>query len=487
MGEQLLSVGIDIGTSTTQLILSRLTLENRATPFTVPRVSIAGREVLYRSAIHFTPLLSDTVIDAAGVRAIVEEEYRKSGFDKSQVDTGAVIITGETARKENAQEVLSALSEFAGDFVVATAGPDLESILAARGAGADEYSKEKHTEICHFDIGGGTANLSLWSHGELVQTGCLDVGGRLLKLDRETGRITYVSPGITRAAGHLEHAGRGLSPAAPYRIPAVGDTAAPETLAPVIQTMVEALEQAAGLRPGRERMDAFLTQGTRWEPRAVPVVSFSGGVADCIDAPHDDWKAYGDIGVLLGRAIAASQAFQQAGRFRGAETIRATVVGAGSHATDLSGSTIFYRDMTFPLKNLPILKLTAQEEKGDAAALAQSIRDKLGWFADEGGLSQLVLALRGEDNPSYARIQALARGVADGLAPLRQAGFVPIVAVETDQAKVLGQALAPLVDGPLLCLDGVGVDSGDYLDIGAPVANGAVLPVVIKTLVLNRN
>ncbi len=93
-----------------------------------------------------------------------------------------------------------------------------------------------------------------------------------------------------------------------------------------------------------------------------------------------------------------------------------------------------------------------------------------------------MLALRGEDNPSYARIQALARGVADGLAPLREAGFVPIVAVECDQAKVLGQALAPLLDGPLLCLDGVGVDSGDYLDIGAPVAGGTVLPVVIKTL-----
>ena len=464
MAETLLSVGIDIGTSTTQLVISRLTLENRANPFSVPKVAIAEREVLYRSAIHFTPLLSDVVIDAQGVRAIVEEEYRKSGFDKGEIATGAVIITGETARKENAREVLSALSAFAGDFVVATAGPDLESILAARGAGADEYSGEKYADILHFDIGGGTANLSLWSHGELVQTGCLDVGGRLIKLDRDSGRITYVSPVITRADGHLEHAGRGLAPAAPYRIPAVGDSPTPESLAPVIQTMVEALEQAAGLRPGREKMDAFLTQGTRWEPRAA------------------DWRAYGDIGVLLGRAIAASQAFQQAGRFRGTETIRATVVGAGSHATDLSGSTIFYRDMTFPLKNLPILKLTAQEERGDAAALAQSIRDKLGWFADEGGLSQLVLALRGEDNPSYARIQALARGVADGLAPLREAGFVPIVAVECDQAKVLGQALAPLLDGPLLCLDGVGVDSGDYLDIGAPVAGGTVLPVVIKTL-----
>ena len=135
MSETLLSVGIDIGTSTTQLILSRLTLANRANPFSVPRIAIEDREVLYRSGIHFTPLLSDTVIDAEGVRTIVAEEYRKSGFAPEQVDTGAVIITGETARKENAREVLSALSQFAGDFVVATAGPDL-SPFCRPGAGA---------------------------------------------------------------------------------------------------------------------------------------------------------------------------------------------------------------------------------------------------------------------------------------------------------------------------------------------------------------
>ena len=169
------------------------------------------------------------------------------------------------------------------------------------------------------------------------------------------------------------------------------------------------------------------------------------------------------------------------------ETIRATVVGAGSHSTELSGSTIYYRDIAFPLKNLPILKLTGEEERGDAAALAQCIRDKLGWFADEGGLSPLALALRGEGNPSYARVDELARGIAGGLEPLRAQGIAPVVLVEADQAKVLGQAMAQRVEGPLLCLDSVGVDNGDYIDIGAPVAGGAVLPVVIKTLVFNKS
>ena len=333
MSETLLSVGIDIGTSTTQLVISRLTLVNRANPYAVPRVAIDKREVLYRGGIHFTPLLSDTVIDAQGVRAIVEAEYQKSGFRREDVATGAVIITGETARKKNARQVLAALSAFAGDFVVATAGPDLESILAARGAGADEYSREHHTKVLHFDIGGGTSNLALYDNGELVRTGCLDVGGRLVKLDRETGRVTYVSPSLQRWAAGANPRPTGCEPlfraAGPCPVPAVGERVTPEALAPLVQTMTEALEQAAGLLPGRDRLDAFLTQGTRWEPEGAPVVSFSGGVADCIDSPPSDWLAFGDIGVLLGRAIAASPAFQAAGRFRGRETIRATVVGAG--------------------------------------------------------------------------------------------------------------------------------------------------------------
>ena len=470
MNERLLSVGVDIGTSTTQLILSRLTLQNQANPFSVPRITITEKEVIYRSAIHFTPLLDERTIDAQGVRNIVEEEYRTSGYDKAAVQTGAVIITGETARKENARQVLSSLSGFAGDFVVATAGPDLESILAARGAGADEYSRAHRCRLLHMDIGGGTSNLALYDKGELTATGCLDVGGRLIRLD-ENRVITYISPRLQQLFPQLKTG---------WRITAVD-------LAPVVGALVRALEQAAGLGRGTDRMEQFLTEGTRWTPpQEVTHISFSGGVADCIFRPPEDDFAYGDIGVLLGRAIAASAALGQAKQVEGAETIRATVVGAGTHATELSGSTVFYRDIVFPLKNIPILKLTAQEEQGGAQSLADAIGQKLHWFADEGGLTRIALGLRGWDSPSYQRIQETARGVAQGLKPLLESGFEPIVVVEKDMAKVLGQALAALLDGPLLCLDGVGADNGDYIDIGAPVANGAVLPVVIKTLVFQK-
>ena len=472
MHESLLSVGIDIGTSTTQLVISRLTLENRAGPFSVPRITIGEKEVLYRSAIHFTPLLSETVIDAEGVRAIVAEEYRRSGFRQTDISTGAVIITGETARKENARQVLAALSDFAGDFVVATAGPDLESILAARGAGIDEYSKEHHKKILHFDIGGGTSNLAFYENGALTATGCLDVGGRLIKTER--GRITYVSPALERL---------GMSVSG-VPIPRVGDRAEESILEPVVSALTRALEQAAGLIPPDGLLEALITRDTSWTPpKEVDGTSFSGGVADCIWSPPENAFTYGDIGVLLGRAIAASPAFQRVGILRGAETIRATVVGAGSHSTQVSGSTIFYRNVDFPLKNLPVLRLTEDEERsGDA--LASALRDKAGWFADQGGMTQIALSLRGEPNPAYGRIRDLARGIQSGMEPLLERGMFPVIAVERDMAKVLGQTLWPMLgaEGALLCLDGISAGSGDYLDIGAPVAGGAVLPVVVKTL-----
>lgn len=470
MTEQLLSVGIDIGTSTTQLVLSKLTLLNRANPFSIPRIEIADKEVIYRSEVHFTPLLDERTIDAQGVREVVGKEYRASGYDKGQVQTGAVIITGETARKENARQVLESLSGFAGDFVVATAGPDLESILAARGAGADEYSKEHRCRLLHFDIGGGTSNLALYDRGELVATGCFDVGGRLIKVDREQV-VTYISPKLRQLFPQLKTG---------WRITQVD-------LAPIVGALVRALEQAAGLTGGTDRLEQFRTEGTQWSaPQGVTHLSFSGGVADCMFEPPETEFVYGDIGVLLGKAIMNSSALRQLKIIRGAETIRATVVGAGAHATDVSGSTIYYRGVSFPQKNIPILKLTRAEEDADERALAAAIEDKLRWYADEGGLSQIALGLRGWNGPSYGRVQSLARAVVRGLEPLRRGGFFPIVVVEQDMAKALGQALGALVEGPLLSLDGIGVENGDYIDIGAPVAGGAVLPVVIKTLVFNK-
>lgn len=466
MNQTLLSVGIDIGTSTTQLVFSRLTVENQASPFSVPRVAITRRELIYRSDIHFTPLLDQRTIDAEGVRAIVAREYQKAGVDRTQVETGAVIITGETARKENAAQVLAALSDFAGDFVVATAGPDLESILAARGAGVDGLSERRGACVLNFDVGGGTSNLALYDRGELQAVSCLDIGGRLVRYGQV---IDYVAPVLE---GRFPGVERGLPPER-------------STLERAVQDMAEALAQAAGLRPPDGRLDRYATAGAAPPQVFHPdYVTFSGGVADCLWSPPEDWRAYGDLGVLLGQAIGA--AFDPQKLLRGAETIRATVVGAGSHSTELSGSTIFYRAVPFPLKNIPILKLDPAEEFLPPAQLAQRLKKKLAWYADEDGQVQLALALEGFHSPAYRQVADLALGIFQGLKEWLERGFFPIVIVERDMAKVLGQALGRHISGPLLCLDGVGGRQGDYIDVGTPVAGGQALPVVIKTLAFEK-
>jgi ethanolamine utilization protein EutA len=196
MREEILSVGIDIGTSTTQLVFSKIIIENLASNFSIPRISIVDKQIIYRSEIYFTPLKSQREIDGEKIRELVEGEYHKAGIAPLDVKTGAVIITGETARKQNANDVLQKLSGLAGEFVVATAGPDLEGIISARGAGADKISEEEDSTVINLDVGGGTTNIAVFKEGKLLDTGCLDIGGRLIRIDEFSGKVLYIAEKI---------------------------------------------------------------------------------------------------------------------------------------------------------------------------------------------------------------------------------------------------------------------------------------------------
>ncbi len=448
MGKGLCSVGLDVGTTSTQLVVSRLTVQNRASDFSVPELEITAREILYRSPVHFTPLVEGNLVDGEKIRRIVEQEYQNAGISREDVDTGAVIITGETSRRENAKAVLAALSEYAGDFVVATAGPALESVLAARGAGAVEYTAKTGETVFHMDIGGGTSNLALIENGVITCTDCLNVGGRLIKLTQD-GTVQYVSPVL-----------EGICPFRP------GDRVGAEQIEPVAEKLVQALEMAAGLREQTELLQKFRT-AELGEHRGCTVsnavISFSGGVADCIEQEKEPF-AYGDIGPILGRCIRNSRLCS--GKYRlGSETIRATVIGAGCHSAQLSGSTVFCKDVSLPMKNCPVAVVAAEElERGLQQALASY--DRLP-----------VIALEGLQSPHYGQIKAMAQVLA------RELPGPIVVAVQQDMAKALGQAIA--LERPetgCLCIDRVRLSEGDYLDIGKPV--GPALPVVVKTLIL---
>lgn len=454
MDKQLLSVGLDVGTTTTQLILSRLRVVNQASGFAVPKMEITDREILYESPVHFTPLEGETLVDGEKIRAIVEEEYEKAGVRQEQVDTGAVIITGETSRKENAQTVLNTLSDFAGDFVVTTAGPHLESILAAKGAGAMERSLKERLPVLHMDIGGGTSNLCLIENGNILRTGCLNVGGRLLKRDRE-GKITYVSP-VIQDHTRLK----------------VGQMPTKEELLQLSELLCDVLCEAAGRKEKTASLEAFSTKeagSAWWPPEGEVLVSFSGGVGECIEKEVQD-NAYGDLGPMLGKAIYRSELCS--GPYAVAyKAIRSTVIGAGCHATMLSGSTVFTRGITLPLKNLPVAVFHEKEQEELALHIPQKQR------AFE---AVPVLALPGYESPSYGQIRALAKTLAQACPE----GVY--VCLQQDMAMALGNALSLLLppQTPILCLDGLAPAGQCYLDVGVPV--GPCIPVVIKTLIFER-
>ena len=455
MSKQLLSVGIDVGTTTTQVIFSRLTAQNRASAYSVPEMVIENREVICKGDVHFTPLLDNRQVDGEKLRCLVAEEYEKAGVCRENVDTGAIIITGETSRKENAAKVSRVLASFAGDFVVATAGPHLESVLAAKGAGAVEYSRKMGKKVLHMDIGGGTSNLAWIEDGIIMATGCMNVGGRLLKID-ESGTLTYISPVL-----------KGIFSGK------VGGNATREQVEALTDVLVRALEMAAGLRtPGPELEKLWTGEaGDVWQiPQGEFEISFSGGVADCI-REEKKWLEFGDIGPELGRKIRGSWLCR--GQYRlGSETIRATVIGAGCHSLQLSGSTVYVENVDLPKKNLPVVHISGDEQ--DRQDLQRIIARKLQQQDEE-----CILALPGYSAPAYRQVVDLGEKILEGF------GERPVlVALERDMAKALGQVMGLRTTQPILCVDGVYLPQESYLDVGEKV--GSALALVVKSLIMEK-
>ena len=472
----ILSVGIDVGTSTTQVVFSKLQMDNAGGYFSVPRVAIVDKEVVYKSEVYMTPLKTDVLIDTDALRDIVAAEFRKAGYRPEDTDSGAVIITGESARKENSDAVLKSLSDFAGDFVVSAAGPDMESLIAGKGSGAWQYSMDHHCRVANLDIGGGTTNVVLFEDGETLARGCLDIGGRLICMNPQ-GIITKVSPA---AAVMAQAAGVSVS---------VGDRCDELKLTAVTRQMAAALNAYLGV--GTKDIDAILRQiktpgsSDFPVPEKVQAVFFSGGVADLIYHESADTWAYGDIGVLLGRAIRESRLFTDFQKMEPGETIRATVVGAGTYTTTISGSTITYSDDIFPLKNIPVIKLDEELQEACFAGETEPVIRRIQWVLGQNDEEHFILAMPGKRNPGYMEMKRAAVSIRQIMDRVQPPGEPILLVIESDIAKAMGQMIRqqPDLKRQVVAIDSIHVEDGEYVDMGKPMMDGMVIPVVVKTLI----
>ncbi len=399
MSEHLLSVGIDIGTSTTSMVVSQITVENTASCFSVPHVDVTNTEIIYRSEIYQTPQEQGNRIDINTIEKILIEEYHKSSITADSVDSGAVIITGESSRKENASLATQHLSKLAGEFVVATAGPDLESIIAAKGAGTHQFSKDNSCTAVNLDIGGGTTNIAVFSYGDLVTKGCWDIGGRLVRLDSEN-RITYISPRLAPILADLQVS------------LIVGEPADLKTLKKLTDRMAEILAEAIGLLPQTELCNVMHTETSSPmnQEKRLDAISFSGGVAQAFYQPVSNPFLYGDIGPMLAESIRENSKFLQHNIIVPRETIRATVIGAGSYTTSISGSTIDYSNSgLFPLKSVPAILLDGECEAACISGNAEPLSKFLKAASVERDTDRLLLCFTHIKYPSYNQIIKLSK------------------------------------------------------------------------------
>ncbi|WP_134705010.1 ethanolamine ammonia-lyase reactivating factor EutA [Ammoniphilus sp. YIM 78166] len=470
--EHMLSAGIDIGTSTTKLIISRFTLVNTAGMTHVPKIEIVDKEVIHKSPLYRTPLHSFSMIDMQGVLSIVRREYEKAGISPQEIQTGAVIITGETATKQNAEEMVHFLSEQAGEFLVATAGPDLEGIIAAKGSGAFQYSKESGKTVANIDIGGGTANIAVYQAGVLKGTCTLHIGGRLIEWDGEF--VKSISPSMEQLSLQL---GRRVS---------LGERVEKDNMMPMIRYMADALARI--LREQIEQNDEVLLLGHRpnWNTR-VDEIMFSGGVGECIHRWGDpSWNPteapYQDIGVWLAEEFQTHKGLNQWKWIPPLETVRATVLGAGMQTTEISGVTIHVEGSRLPIKNLPVYSIPVHRDHFHREHLQESIERAINLFDPEREGRNFALYLSELPILRFKEVQQLAEWLAQAIEaqPNQQEPFVLVIS--NDMAKAVGQALQRLQLGrDVICIDQISVENGDYLDIGKMLQT-EVVPVVVKTL-----
>jgi ethanolamine utilization protein EutA len=471
----LVSIGVDIGSSGTQVVFSRILMRGPGEPLAMRRQA-KSRETLFMSPVAMTPFNDDgRTINGVRLRAIVDRAYVMAGITPDDVETGVVIMTGAAARRDNSAAIMDALSEEGGELVSAAAGDHMEALLAAHGAGAVEASRRDMSRILNIDVGGATTKFALIDKGRVLATAALRVGGRLVAFDLDDRIVRLDADGA-------EHAARA---GVLWRREEIADKADMQKVADAMAEMVAAAITRSPL-PENVR-EAFLTEPIG-DLGALDGVMFSGGVAEYVYLREK--RDFGDLGWRLGRALRR--------RFDAGdipwpllppgECIRATALGASQFGVQMSGATscITSHAALLPRRNLPVLSPPC-DFRGDidVGEIAAAIGRHRTMFDDDDPTREAALALRWRGEPSFERVRALAGGIAQGMADRIAAGTNLYVMLEGDVALTLGAILKQ--DMGLACeilvIDGITLRDFDYVDIGRIRMPSGMVPVTVKSLV----
>ena len=468
---ELLSVGVDIGSSTSHLVFSKLLLKADERSLT-RRFIIEDRSIIYEGRIINTPLLNDNTVDTAKLIDFLKKEYKRAGINPTEVQTGAVIITGETAKKHNAKEIVEILSNDAGNFVAATAGPNFESMIAAMGSGAKDRSKEYSKTILSCDIGGGTSNIAISVDGKIVSTACVSVGGRLIAFDSEK-KIRYITDPARTVMKHL-----GMEYQTGNRILKRDIDILAKTFAQVL------IEVITGQTNSVLTKKLMVTNDLKFTG-SIDEYMFSGGVAELIYGGNG---THNDMGQILSDKINILTSELTSPVIEPLNKIRATVIGAGAHSLSISGSSGFMDNkLKFPIINVPVVKVDVEESKLSVQHVVSKVNSSFQRFDLKEGEETVALYFKDPIRNSYPKVELFAKSIEAAL-PNSIDKKIPIILIfETDIACSVGNVIRREtgLKTNLLTLDELDLKEGDWVDIGRPLVGDQVFPVTVKSLVFN--
>lgn len=468
---ELLSVGVDIGSSTSHLAFSRLTLEQRNARYVVVK-----RELLYQSPIHFTPYVEnaehENIIDSDGLEAFIKKDYQEAGFTRDDIDTGALILTGVAVLRRNARAIGELFAADAGKFVAVSAGDGLEATMAAHGSGAVARSAEIEGTVLNMDVGGGTTKFARCSQGHVDQVTALEGGARLIVTGAD-GRIIRLEP-------------TGAAYAAELGIPlALGDTPTVDQLDAIADRMAMRMVEGAGLTPISPETEKLLRLPRLAGEAEITALIFSGGVSEFIYGRAEG--DFGDLGPLIAKHLRTRIDPLGLTVEQPRATIRATVIGASQYTIQVSGSTIFIDpDDSVPVRNVPVVA-PEFDFAGDIVpgAIIDAIGKALNRLDLAHGDQAVAIAFHWEGSATFQRLHDFCTGISDGLGEFTARGHPIMLVNDSDVGGLLGLHLKQEIGVECACIsiDGIELKEFDYIDIGALIPSSGAVPVVIKSLV----
>lgn len=465
---KLTSVGVDIGSSTSHLVFSRLELKLEGTRYRVTR-----REIVNESEILLTPYVDDTRIDVEALEAFINKQYKNARINREEVDTGALILTGVAVRRRNARAIAELFAAEAGKFVAVSAGDGLEATMAAHGSGAVAYSAKTGGVVLNIDIGGGTSKFAVCNNGKVQEVSSIDIGARLLAFDPDGALV------------RIEEAGRKHAARAGMNVE-LGQKVSQDGLHAMVSGMIEKLFAMIGPEPVSDELKGFLRLPPLTYRGEIDSVMFSGGVSEFIY--HRQKMSFGDLGPLMADEI--HRRIPDLGMLVIEPTarIRATVIGASQYTIQVSGNTIFITpEDAVPVRNVPVVapEFSFDGDDIDQAAVTHAVQNALRRLDLLNARQPVAVAFHWQGSATFFRLQSFSKGIAEGLESILGKGHPLLLVNDGDIGGIVGLHFQEelQIQNPIISIDGIALNDFDYIDIGALIQSSGSVPVVIKSLI----